>query len=121
MSEIKLCPLCDGEIQDEGEFCACGNPDCELLGYFFTKEVWNTRPIEDALRIENEALKAKVEELEKNLPAEYLQTQTGLPKYVAKLEADNARMRGAFRTIVEGFDVIDSLSIAKNILEEVSK
>lgn len=51
------------------------------------------------LAAENEALKARVAELEKHLPSEYLQTQTGLPRYVTKLKADNARMREALQEL----------------------
>ena len=81
-----------------------------------------------SLRTENEALKSKVTELEKNLSSEYLQTQTGLPKYVAKLEAQNARMREALEMIKGNAEILAKLGepdylhvieICKQALKEV--
>ena len=69
MSELKPCPFCgeeilwnvypDGEIQGH-----CTTKGCQL---FFTDfigmelSVWNSRPIEDALRAENERLRQALE------------------------------------------------------------
>lgn len=107
MSKVWKCPFCGSlpsiSIQDDGlgeyETRSCSNRNCFMHRAECDVEDWNTRPIEDALAAENEALKARVAELEKHLPSEYLQTQTGLPRYVTKLEADNARMREALEDI----------------------
>ena len=67
MSELKPCPLCGQEIYSEfysnraEEFDGhCTNKKCLLYGkdlLFFNTAKWNTRPIEDQLRAENERLR----------------------------------------------------------------
>lgn len=67
MSELKPCPFCGEEIYSEfyshraEEFDGhCTNKKCLLYGkdlLFFNTSKWNSRPIEDALRAENERLK----------------------------------------------------------------
>lgn len=70
MSELKPCPFCGQEmgetINSDGNYC---EHYCSFIDYSGTlneegKTKWNTRPVEDALSAENEALKAKVAELE---------------------------------------------------------
>lgn len=67
MSELKPCPLCGQEIYSEfysnraEEFDGhCTNKKCLFYGkdlLFFNTAKWNTRPIEDVLRAENERLR----------------------------------------------------------------
>lgn len=68
--ELKPCPFCkDGTPNITHRFigitirCSCGAHS----EYFNTEEeainAWNTRPIEDALRQENEQLKAFIEDI----------------------------------------------------------
>ena len=84
MSEFKPCPRCKEalrlSVQTQHEFYG---PDeslyffvlCSACGHSsyseYTREEaikdWNTRPIEDALRTENEALKAEIAELEEGI------------------------------------------------------
>jgi len=95
------------------------------------KHFWNTRPIEDALRADNEALKARVAELEAEL-SEVIKTAKIMHEKLAieavatkhayellelkkdsstdnafeaikKLKADNARMREALRWLADPY------------------
>ena len=73
MSEIKPCPLCGQEIYSEfysnraEEFDGhCTNKKCLLYGkdlLFFNTAKWNTRPIEDKLRRENEQMNIAISEI----------------------------------------------------------
>jgi Lar family restriction alleviation protein len=67
MSELKKCPFCGGEaeiIYDIGWYTgscnACGAISQSDLGNSGAIEVWNTRPIEDALQ-------ARIDELAKDI------------------------------------------------------
>lgn len=71
--ELKPCPFCGEEIYSEfyshraEEFDGhCTNKKCLLYGkdlLFFNTAKWNSRPIEDALRAENEKLKEALREI----------------------------------------------------------
>jgi len=59
MSELKACPFCGLIIHDPNgieKTCECPN-DMDHM----SRALWNTRPIEDALRSENERLRAKID------------------------------------------------------------
>ena len=73
MSDLKACPFCGEEIYSEfyshraEEFDGhCTNKKCVLYGkelLFFNTARWNTRPIEDQLRAENERLKGVLQSM----------------------------------------------------------
>jgi hypothetical protein len=73
MSELKPCPFCGEEIYSEfyshrtEEFDGhCTNKKCVLYGkdfLFFNTAKWNSRPIEDQLRAENERLREALKEI----------------------------------------------------------
>ena len=71
--ELKPCPFCGSEamIQHTRKwyFAVCCNPDCETtglcdLGVSGATEVWNIRPIEDALKDQIAGLEARIAALE---------------------------------------------------------
>lgn len=93
MSELKPCPFCGSEATDEANYCACCNPDCEFVGWFFLKEQWNTRPVEDALRAENEELKAKVAQLEEYHKGAIHALNSRGEEYIGRLQTDNASLK----------------------------
>lgn len=73
MSELKPCPFCSSEDINYGHhsseskrFNRC--KQCLSEGPYGDSATsiaaWNTRPIEDALRVEIETLKAKIKEME---------------------------------------------------------
>ena len=51
MSE-KLCPFCGQDKNDAPDDCVCRSDELMKM----TRAAWNTRPIEDQLRAENDAL-----------------------------------------------------------------
>lgn len=73
MSELKPCPFCGEEIYSEfyshraEEFDGhCTNKKCVLYGkdfLFFNTSKWNSRPIEDQLRADNERLREALREI----------------------------------------------------------
>ena len=73
MSELKPCPFCGEEIYSEfyshraEEFDGhCTNKKCVLYGkelLFFNTARWNSRPIEDQLRAENERLREALQKI----------------------------------------------------------
>jgi hypothetical protein len=73
MSELKPCPFCGEEIYSEfyshrtEEFDGhCTNKKCVLYGkdfLFFNTSKWNSRPIEDQLRAENERLREALKKI----------------------------------------------------------
>ena len=126
MSELKPCQRCKEalrlSVQTNHEFYG---PDeslyffvlCSACGHSsyseYTREEaikdWNTRPIEDALRAENEQLKVRVTELSNALLVE---------------KADNARMREALEDIrnsgggnLYSEDANDFIDIAREALK----
>lgn len=71
MDELQPCPFCGNKAyySDIGGFehhAGCDNSKCHqsLSGYVDERD-WNTRPIEDKLRSENESLKRVLEAAEK--------------------------------------------------------
>ena len=57
--ELKPCPFCGMKaniVEDMNTWCCCSNEGASHGDYLEIKE-WNTRPIEDELRAENDALK----------------------------------------------------------------
>ena len=60
MSELKPCPFCGGEA----ELCYSEvDTFCRKCNVMQETELWNTRPIEDALRLRIAELEALVDEL----------------------------------------------------------
>ena len=67
MSELKACPFCGSDqvgdhLPGYVSFGCCNDANCSLTQRFPT-QVWNTRPIEDALRAENEELRSRLDGL----------------------------------------------------------
>lgn len=106
--ELKLCPFCGQparfleSILNRGGV-SCSNHEC-ISWIRTTPEIWNARPVEDALRAENERLR-EVEDkaLEQS---EYIQTH-GLTEYelalkdaeIKQLRAENDRLRAALEAV----------------------
>ena len=66
MSELKPCPFCGQEAEESfagGGNIACGNRDCQAGMLMLYPSVWNTRPIEDALRAQLAERDALIERL----------------------------------------------------------
>lgn len=62
-SALKPCPFCGGVAERDEEGVSCSNvAGCDFGGYV-DKEVWNMRPVEDALRAEAERQRTENEEL----------------------------------------------------------
>jgi hypothetical protein len=70
--KLKSCPFCGSEagiptnldgtpVDYEITDCSCKNDDCLLAGYWTPIKIWQTRPIEDALRLRIAELEAKNE------------------------------------------------------------
>jgi len=63
MSEIKPCPLCGTKPYirkynaEEEDIVSCTVGGCPLSAGYITLSEWQKRPIEDALRAENEVLR----------------------------------------------------------------
>lgn len=115
MSKLKPCPFCgsddriilipsdnslmaDYRSKDEVYCRDCG-ANQYALGKLKAIKKWNTRPVEDALRAENETLKAKLKEYEDMGTAAYLYAKSEDKDRITKLEADNARMREALEDL----------------------
>ena len=103
MDELKVCSFCGGNNlkkqsialhRDFSRWIHCET--CYSQGPMVyekknEKDAWNTRPTEDALRAENEALKARVAELENDMPLQKAceeierlkETITELEKYIS--------------------------------------
>lgn len=66
--ELKPCPFC-GSPAKQGYQLLCSNDNCpnenrdEQGATFITEAQWNTRPIEDALQAQIDALEAEIAEL----------------------------------------------------------
>ena len=70
--ELKPCPFCGCNIYPEVRGMELWDIDCDSCGYTISAgspngrlKKWNTRPIEDALRTENEQLKAEIDTYKK--------------------------------------------------------
>lgn len=97
MSELKNCPFCgrDAIRNDKksyiGVAVSCGNKACHLSRSRIPKKGWNTRPIEDALRAENEQLRADNARMREALEAiemhtnEYIDKGANYPEYLDEI------------------------------------
>lgn len=83
MSELKPCPHCNvvPEIIGGGVFAFCHCYAEEYEDGPFDINIWNTRPIEDALRAENAKLRAALESLRQNGHYECDDTWYSCPKH----------------------------------------
>jgi hypothetical protein len=100
--ELKPCPGCNSKAvyiaadgfrtidNHQSHWCACDNVLCPCSRVVFTVDQWNTRPIEDALRAENESQYA------------------GLTEQVNKMAA---RLKEAEALILEIADHVDELDL----------
>ena len=59
MSELKLCCSCGnkGLLINDGEDVVCINIKCHFWNEFIPYSTWQSRPIEDQLKAENERLR----------------------------------------------------------------
>ena len=57
MSELKACPFCGQTAHVSDSFIDAEQVGCFYCVAFVDTDIWNTRPIEDQLRAENEKLK----------------------------------------------------------------
>ena len=107
--KVKTCPWCGHEakakVVDGETLYNCLNIDCPT-GHWTPLKVWNTRPIEDALRLriaeleaENDILKDHLREaknilIDKNLQIDSLYEEGyKLQQRIAELEAENAALK----------------------------
>ncbi len=67
--ELKPCPFCGEQpLEDKYGDIVCSNEsDIDNDPYLYSVGTWNTRPIEDTLRAENDALKKQLETAKKVL------------------------------------------------------
>lgn len=94
MSEdLKACPFCGNEMNDDNFFSCDGYPQaCGCWEQTHTAQeavdVWNHRPIEDALREENKKLKDALAEIVRNSKSDEL--PDGLEIWECRLIAQEA-------------------------------
>lgn len=56
--ELKPCPFCgQPAVLDEDGQVTCNNEDCIMWPRFYSLQQWQTRPVEDAFRSENDQLR----------------------------------------------------------------
>lgn len=67
MSELKPCPFCGESVfqLDEFQMSHMLNPACLLNCHTAYIDMWNTRPIEEKLRAENERLNKVIVEVDR--------------------------------------------------------
>ena len=74
--QLKPCPFCGSEpitpaipigVIDDDIPVECSNYECDASLMTFNKSIWNTRPIEDALRKRVEKLENEKAELEEQI------------------------------------------------------
>ena len=104
---LKPCPFCGHAAQTVVSFgepvAGCVNGVCDLCDTeWLDEEAWNTRPVEDALRAENDRLRAAIEAAVDALP----RWSKGALEHLspAEIAADEVRMslREALASPVEG-------------------
>jgi len=57
MDELKKCQACGGEATSYGGAISCDNPNCGMMLIYMPRELWQRRPLEDALTAEVAALR----------------------------------------------------------------
>jgi hypothetical protein len=89
--ELKPCPFCGKpaytECVDDGCYAMCPNIECEFAGTG-SQKAWNTRPIEDALRAELEAVKVELQQANSETTA----AREALDKATDRMSAEFARL-----------------------------
>ena len=65
MSELKLCCSCGnkGLLINDGEDVVCINIKCHFWNEFIPYSTWQSRPIEDQLKAENERLRFALDDI----------------------------------------------------------
>jgi len=113
--ELKPCPFCENYISPKLTLRGCSNIECFMYendGVSFAQ--WNTRPIEDKLRAENERLKFIVK----------IRSEA-LNEFQDKLEKAKGANRAAkewFETILSSKQVTDiSLTMAQQGLQDMEE
>lgn len=103
--ELKPCHRCgkpaehadryDGEqtVTDYGA-CCCANVECPEFGCQYDVEIWNARPIEDALR-------ARIKELEEAMPNEFDLRRIGHDAADKELEAQLDEMADEIKKVIK--------------------
>lgn len=88
-NELKKCPFCWSEVEMHrgvySQYIMCRNKECEAMSLSnmdgaVVLKAWNTRPIEDALRAENERLRDVLREMSEGDITGY---QVDVPYYTA--------------------------------------
>ena len=106
MSEIKPCPFCGEKpmptYANKNRFC-CPTNHCPNAYYSFTKEQWNTRPVEDALRSERDEWRKDAEKLAKLVES-------------TRHAYDLMGLNGVDRITQEGFDNFEQALITHHAL-----
>ena len=120
--ELKPCPFCGGEagiptnldgtpVDYEITDCCCKNDDCPLADYWTPIKIWQTRPIEDALRKRIAELEMKIRHNALWQASEDAEERAHLEKLVPDLK----------KRIAELEETVDRLIEAGNALSKVIK
>ena len=111
--ELKPCPFCGKEAKITTDKTGCYSTGCEWCNIWINgccnslemqSSFWNNRPIEEALRSENERLTKELEEIKFALQVEEHDNEYSCNK-IDKLEAENARLKGLYG-IIDGQKII---------------
>lgn len=122
-SELKPCPFCFSPAEkDKHGAVYCTNTDCPQLYPSDAPDVarWNSRPIEDALRTENEKLRARCEAYHNALEANKKMVSffAGITVSLGNaLDAAGLEAQGLDHLIPKQKDLFDELGTAMRALE----
>ena len=124
--ELKPCPFC-GEAprrveHPHSKILTCSKVFCMANGMYFSPELWNIRPIEDALRSENETLRARCEAYHKALEVnkKMVSFYAGITNSLGKaLDAAGLEAVGLDQLIPKQKALFEELGVAMRALEAV--